>query len=272
MSTITPSDTKRWGVSPTRFRDISESSFWQRFVMWSWGLSLMMPLIFFAWLFYDGYASRSLFGTWVDLLDIRNREPLSQSLIGPRLLWVQFIAIVTSSLSTVTLLGFLFGPKQFRGLRSLLGFMLLSGGWLLMLTQWDRIHYLGRTIFVSSESRHVAEFADRVNRNWNALVSNIDNECQVDLSSFNAYPIYNPTMLMFLGDQSIPNSPLMFRAIEREESQAIRFELSGENLGYWIERRYDREEPNDFVGGLAESYRVGKYRKIADQLYLVDYR
>jgi hypothetical protein len=79
-------------------------------------------------------------------------------------------------------------------------------------------------------------------------------------------------MLMFLGDQSIPNSPLMFRAIEREESQAIRFELSGENLGYWIERRYDRKEPNDFVGGLAEPYRVGKYRKIADQLYLVDYR
>jgi hypothetical protein len=188
------------------------------------------------------------------------------------LLWVQLLAIVTSSVGTVTLLGFLFGPKQFRAIKCLLGFMLLSGGWLLMLTQWDRIHYLGRTIFVSSESRPVAEFADRVNRNWNALVKNIDNESQVELSSFNAYPIHMPTMLMFLGDQTIPNSPLAFRAIEREEDQAIRFELSGENLGYWIERRYDRKEPTDFVGGLAEAYRVGKYRKIADQLYLVDYR
>ena len=141
-----------------------------------------------------------------------------------------------------------------------------------MLTQWDRIHYFGRTIFASTASSSVADFADRINQNWNALVKNVDNECQVELSSFNAYPIYNPTMMMFLGDQSIPNSALLFRAIEREESRAIRFELSGENLGYWIERRYDRSEPTDFVGGLAEGYRVGRYRKIADQLYLVDYR
>ena len=272
MSTITPSDTKRWLVSHRRFRETSGSSSWRRFVTWCWVVSFLMPLIFFAWLLYDGYASRSLAGTWLDLLDIRDREPLSQSRMGPRLLWVQLIAIVTTSVSTVTLLGFLFGPKQFRAMKCLLGFMFLSGCWLLMLTQWDRIHHLGRTIFVSSESRPVAEFADRVNRNWNALVKNIDNECQIELSSFNAYPIYNPTMLMFLGDQTIPNSPLMFRAIEREESQAIRFELSGENLGYWIERRYDRKEPTDFVGGLAEEYRVGKYRKISDQLYLVDYR
>jgi hypothetical protein len=232
----------------------------------------MMPLIFFAWLLYDGYASRSLSGTWVDLLSIRDREPLSPSLMGPRLLWVQFIAIVTIAASVVTLLGFLIGPKPFSGLKCLLGFVLLSGGWLVMLTQWDRIHYLGRAAFVTATSSTVAEFADRINRNWNALVTNMDNDCQMELSSFNAYPIYDPKMMMFLGDQSIPNSPLLFRAIERDKDQAIRFELSGENLGYWIERRYDRKEPTDFVGGLAEAYRVGKYRRIADQLYLVDYR
>ncbi len=272
MSTISSSDTKRWVVSPRRFRDISEKSSWRTALVACWVVSFLLPLVFLVWLLYDGYASRALSGTWIDLLDIRDREPLSPSLIGPRLQWVQLIAIVASAASLVTLLGFLFGPKQFSGMKCLLGFMFLSGGWLLMLTQWDRIHYLGRTIFVSSESRSVADFADRIHQNWNALVKNIDNECQVELSSFNAYPIYNPTMLMFLGDQEIPNSPLMFRAIEREESQAIRFELSGENLGYWIERRYDRKEPTDFVGGLAEEYRVGKYRKISDQLYLVDYR
>lgn len=141
-----------------------------------------------------------------------------------------------------------------------------------MLTQWDRIHYLGRAAFVTATSSTVADYADRIHRNWNALVTNTDNDCQMELSSFNAYPIYDPTMMMFLGDQSIPNSPLLFRAIERDEDQAIRFELSGENLGYWIERRYDGKEPADFVGGLADAYRVGKYRRIADQLYLVDYR
>jgi len=282
MSTIVPSNTKRWAntkrwvVSPERFWDTSQSTSWRWALRLCWVISFVMPVVFLAWLLYDGYASRALSGTWMDLLEVPQREtqqePLSQSLIGPRLYWVQFIAITASLTSSLSVLGFLFGPRPFSGLKSLFGFVLLSGCWLLMLTQWDRIHYLGRSAFVTATSSSVTEFADRVNQNWNALVTNTNNECQIELSSFNAYPLYNPTMMMFLGDQSIPNSPLLFRAIERDEERAIRFELSGENLGYWIERRYDRKEPTDFIGGLAEAYRVGKYRKIADQLYLVDYR
>lgn len=272
MSTITPSQSQQWTVSQTQFQSISESTFLRQLVLWCWVISLLTPFLFFGWLLYDGYASRSLSGTWVDLFETPKAEPLTQALSGPRLLWVQLITIATGTTGSVILFGFLFGPKQFSGIRCLLGFMLLSGGWLLNLTQWDRIHHVGRTIYVSSEARSVAEFADRVHRNWPALVKNIDNECQFELSSFNAYPIYKPTMLMFLGDQEIPNSPLLFRAIEREDDKAIRFELSGENLGYWIERRYDSQEPSDFIGGLAETYHIGKSRRIADQLYLVDYR
>ncbi len=80
-------------------------------------------VVFLAWLLYDGYASRALSGTWMDLLEVPQREtqqePLSQSLIGPRLYWVQFIAITASLTSSLSVLGFLFGPRPFSGLKSL---------------------------------------------------------------------------------------------------------------------------------------------------------
>lgn len=84
--------------------------------------------------------------------------------------------------------------------------------------------------------------------------------------------MYKPTLLVFLSDQTISSSRLSFRAIERVENAVVRFELSGENLGFRLECRFDQSAPTEFIGGLGEEYRPYRYKKLTERLFLIDYR
>jgi hypothetical protein len=93
-----------------------------------------------------------------------------------------------------------------------------------------------------------------------------------DIGPFLAYPVDAPTALMPLGDARFPKTDVGFSAVERTGDNVLRFELTGAELGAWLEWRGDRSEPRPFVGGLNSEYAMVQSARLSDEWFLVRYR
>jgi hypothetical protein len=129
-----------------------------------------------------------------------------------------------------------------------------------------------------AEENWSALFPDPLDHESTAKSARIYDRTPAGVASFlqqlgpnNVYTHRDTTIVMF-GRGVIPRTRFEVASIERSAGKAMRLELSGSDIGYWLERRWDNELPHSFAGGLNAEYVLQDYRAIEAGWYLVRYR
>jgi hypothetical protein len=161
---------------------------------------------------------------------------------------------------------------DFRNIKSLLAATTLAAYWLGVGLQSQAIVEFGREHRLRLHADKLTEFLLRVDSEWQDVVGATAGETDgIALQPHTAYPLDQPTMVMFLGKQQIPGTNLAITGMERTQQEAVRIELADSNRGFWIEYRLDQSPPRSFTGGLGERFSMRQYAELRPSLYLVSY-
>lgn len=180
-------------------------------------------------------------------------------------------AIVTCATAAVVslgvaFLGLLVGAPRFRTLRVWGLFTALAAVWLTLLATWPDVHWSGQQRRVARALPALESVA------LSLIVAWPQNDGDIDaLGPFLAYPKGSPRTLLIMGDAALCDSPLRMASVERTPGRAIRFELSGQEQGAWVEWRSGEDTPSDFVSGLRTPYLVERSERLAPHWFLVRY-
>jgi hypothetical protein len=240
-------------------------------LLFAWCLQLVTLVITLAWLMCDGYAHRLAAELGIASFDSFAYERLPRELAKFRLVALGVLGALTAGCSITIVVGYWMGAAAHRSIRALMAMTLLTAAWSAIAISWQHLVDFGRVERLQWNLPAVVEFADAVDRNWNHTNNDRCDEPWANLAPHNAYPIDYPAMIMFFGEQPIPGTPITLSAIERTENEAIRFELSGSNQGFWLERRFDGSAPKAFVGGLGERRTPHRVQKLDSEVFLVQY-
>lgn len=93
-----------------------------------------------------------------------------------------------------------------------------------------------------------------------------------NVGTFMAYPQGNPRMLMILVGQRSDAAIPPFSAVERDDDGSLKFELAGDETGSWLEWHPAGSTPDNFTGGLENTYTRGRSAPLGNGWYLVRYR
>lgn len=229
----------------------------------AWWLQLVAPLLLAIWLFLDSYMAHvRLFSQPVSFYE------LTENTTASRLILVRLLTLVFVAAWLASLVMFLTSFPQAHSLRKLFVLTTSVAIWLALTFNWGNIVELGQSLRFRTQQRHIQQFAKLIDDRWQEICN--DPRQQV-VPNFNGYPLYEPTLLLFLGDHKIPGTNIGFCAIERSENHSVRFQLGGANFGWWLEVRRDRENPKKFVGGLEEVHYVDRFRSFSEGSYMVRY-
>lgn len=245
----------------------------------AWYLNIVSLLAIIGWLSIDGYLSRFAFNlipgfdsTTTISGNYVAAESLPQYLSAPRQFFGSMLILTGSVTAILILYGLALGQFRHRSTRSFLAATFLATVWIICLTNWNNIIEVGKNVRIARETAPLQEFAHTTLKQWNELTDDAEAADYAKWTAFNAYPIGKPRMIFFLGEQPVPKTELSIRSIEYSEDQAIRFELSGEQMGNWFELRLDSSPPQDFIGGLEVPFEVVRWKQLRGPLYLVRYR
>jgi hypothetical protein len=223
-----------------------------------------------AWIYFDGRSSQSLDIVQRELgipssMQITERPNAQMTAIIVNTLMLA-AGVVSGTLITM-LLGLFVGHARFRSLRAWLLFTLLVGGWLGLIVAGPEIYWLGQQRRMSAVLEPVESIARKLNANWPAE----DGELP-EIGPYLAYPKGGPTLVLPLRWTAFPDTKLRFSAIERTSDGVVRFELSGNESGAWLEWRADERAPESFKSGLETQYQVVRQTQLAPHWFLVRYR
>jgi hypothetical protein len=243
-----------------------------------WSMALLLSLAMTNWMLWDGRFYTAIpewigNSSWIPLSDFAIK---SSNIRPPTTLRLQlFNGLLLATLAVIASIGLhlIKGPASTRNIRSILGLTAIIAYWLFLGRECESIVELGRSTRLSMQVSAIEHFAQEVDANWKELCEP-NSTCSTDLKLSNllAYPVSNPRMCMFAGSFRLPQSTIEISSIERTEGESIRFQLGGEHLGYWIEKRWDGRWPQTFRSGLEYSMTPIKISQIKDTLYLVRYR
>ncbi|WDI40767.1 hypothetical protein [Bremerella sp. P1] len=169
------------------------------------------------------------------------------------------------SLGMLTL-GMTMGSRGHRTLASWMVVLSLGCGWLGLINGWDELIWTGKRIRIDA---HVAAFqpiAHSLKQDW----PSIDGESE-SLGPFMAYPSGKPKTLLLLTTPPMAKSGPTFSSIERSDAGGIRFQLSGNERGVWLEWHPSGNQPESFVGGLLEPHHLRRSVSLGDGWFLARY-
>ena len=95
---------------------------------------------------------------------------------------------------------------------------------------------------------------------------------RVELGPFLAYPLGKPQVLLLLTQASVPHTNVSFSTVERSDQGGLRFQLTGNELGAWLEWHPSHDEPRGFIGGLLQRYELDRFSPLGDDWFLVRYK
>ncbi|MBI1246494.1 hypothetical protein GC197_01460 [bacterium] len=176
------------------------------------------------------------------------------------------VVISTISLALVAF-GLTMGAKGHRALGSWMIAISLGCGWLGLLTSWDELIWTGKQMRIDS---HVAAF-EPIARDLRQHWPKADGQNK-QLGPFMAYPGDGPKTLILLTKPKIADSGPSFSSVERSDAGGVRFQLSGDERGVWLEWHPAKEEPASFTGGLLEPHNLVRSVALGDGWYLVRYQ
>lgn len=232
--------------------------------LWLWGLQLTALVSLVVWMLIDGYlAQLSLRLT----ASVQNSQLASQQ-AWPRIVGLSLLSLAFWSGWIIGLAALITGWIRQAGIKYIVALMTSMALWLAVLSNWNAIVEAGQSWRFRSERQQIRMFATEIDQQWKELCRDPDQKL---LPEFNAYPLYEPTLLIFLGHHTVPGTDIAYNAIERSESHTVRFELTGSNSGWWLEVHTDQLPPTNFIGGLEESFSVLRSRPVSDSVFLVNY-
>jgi len=236
----------------------------------AWLVNALLLIGIVAWIYFDGRSS--------------NAMGVLQETIGRRTQWLDSMTrsvraradaiktlIVTAGVAGCTVLamfiGLFIGPRRFRSVRAWLLFMLLVSGWLGTVIAGPEIYWLGQQRRMRRVLAPVETMAQQLNANWP-----VEDGDMPGIGPYLAYPKGRPTLVLPLKWIAFPDTSLRFSAVERSTDGVIRFELTGNEAGAWLEWRADDRPPKTFKNGLEMYYNVSRHQRLATHWYLVRYR
>ncbi|AMV31554.1 hypothetical protein VN12_05505 [Pirellula sp. SH-Sr6A] len=220
--------------------------------------------ILYLWLLSDGYLTHLVLFADTKM----KRFAVTDEIIQPRYVGVIAILIVFSVSWLFHFAINQLGVQSGSGIRRMLLQITTLAAGLSIWMGWCSIVDFGRQLRFSKDSAAIERFAVFVDSQWKVLVAG---ESPLVVGPSNPYPLYEPTLLIYSNINMIPDTEIAFVAIERTSQEAIRFELSGSNLGRWLEIRFTNDPPGKFIGGIESHFTPLSYRKLSDRIFLVEF-
>ncbi len=241
-------------------------------------MAVLLSMAMTTWMFCDGRFYTAIPDwlrntSWIPLSDFAVQSSQVNLPFPLRLQLFHGLLLVALAVLASIGLHLIVGPASTRNIRSILGITAFIAYWLFLGRECESIVELGRSTRIALQVSAIDRFAHDIDTNW-AELCEPNSACSTDLrySNLLAYPITNPRMCMFAGSFRLPNSTIEISSIERTEGESIRFQLGGEHLGFWLEKRWDGRLPSSFQSGLEYTLTPTKITQIHDSLYLVRYR
>jgi hypothetical protein len=236
----------------------------------AWAVNLLVLVAALLWVYCNGRSLGHIDRIHYQLglaepLIVNSDTAASRDSLGGRVALAGLAAAACSL--AVMFAGLVIGPARFRSTRAWLLFIAIASGWLGLVAAWPEIYWRGQQHRVEGSLRAFAALAEKLSANW----PRSDGEME-GVGAFLAYPQDDPVTLLFLGAGTVPNSSMRISAVERTGAGVLRFELAAGEAGAWLEWHPDGGSPGSFVGGLATSYTVARYEKLAPDWFLVRYR
>lgn len=237
--------------------------------MWAANLALLASTL--AWMLWDPefpLAARGFVHTinfyrndsWMSLFYTGSPD------VGRRLDYL--LSLVIGSLLTLTgIFTTLFaGSHRHRNLRSWFAFTLLVAAWLTLFVAWREFAWQGQRLRLWTQLDDFEPVAAELQKNWPRGDGKLPK-----VGAFMAYPQGKPRTLLVLA-QSEAQPGTSFSAVEREDDGSLKFELAGDETGSWLEWHPAGSTPDNFTGGLENTYTRGRSAPLGNGWYLVRYR
>jgi hypothetical protein len=239
-------------------------------VSMSWAINTVLLAAAFGWIFFFGEARES-----IELM-VRAMLPAWSTsktvILDPSRLGigvsVGLVAIAFVLCTSVAMLASLFlGRGRLRTTRTWLIFTAIACGWLGLMVSWPAVYWSGQQRRVAAVLPAAGALVESLHDHWPKMDSYLP-----ELGPFLAYPISTPSALLPLRSATFPKTDISFSAVERTGDGAMRFELSGDETGAWLEWRGNGTQPQSCVGGLDTKYSLTKVARLAPEWFLVRYR
>ncbi|MEX2093544.1 MAG: hypothetical protein WD971_12745 [Pirellulales bacterium] len=177
---------------------------------------------------------------------------------------------ILSAVALLTLFGvfstLLAGAATHRRLRSWFAYTMLVAAWLTVFVSWRELAWQGQRLRLRTHLVELEPIAASLRSNWPTHDGD-----GPKLGAFMAYPQGKPRMLLMLTPPETPGTTLSFSAVERDDDGALRFNLSGDDAGTWLEWHPAGSAPRAFTGGLEGQYDFGRAAPLGRGWYLVRY-
>ena len=235
-----------------------------------WLVNAIVLLMLAGWILWDARFT----STWdhlefqVGLLDDgSDLDEFANSMAARWKIFALGIMVVVGAVSLAMLtVGMTMGARGHRTLASWMVVLSLGCGWLGLINGWDELVWAGKRMRIDS---HVAAFqpiAHSLQADWPRNDGQHDN-----LGPYMAYPAGKPKTLILLTTPPMAESGPTFSSIERSSAGGIRFQLSGNERGVWLEWHPTGNQPESFVGGLLEPHHLSRSVALGDGWFLARY-
>lgn len=250
-------------------REVNKSALRIRPVFACWAINLATFAILAFWIFSDGEFPDS--ASWLKraLMSVIGAGPVvgEDAALAARLIYLASLLICAAITLSGVIVGLFFGGVAHRGMRAWLLATALIAAWLALFVSWPELAWQGQAHRVSKVLPELTSKVETLTRNWPTGDGDLP-----ELGPFLAYPSEHPQVLMTL----IPNwrngSELGFSTIERTTSGGLRFQLTGNETGSWLEWHPAPDEPRGFIGGLLQQFTLDRFTKLSENWYLVRYQ
>ncbi len=244
--------------------------FSQRAIRAYWIANIVVFCALAGWIWSDGrfaeIASR-FSANARSLIELNGLVGTREPLIAGRYWTLNILSVVAAVSAAGVGGGLFFGPPANRRVRSWLTVTVLAVLWLTLWVKWPDLQWRGQAFRVDEQLGEFQKMASSLNTSWPAS----DGE-RPELGPFLAYPTKAPTVLMLMTQANVPNTNLTFSLVERSETGALRFQLTCNELGAWLEWHPAHDSPTGFVGGLLERRELERFASLGNDWYLVRYK
>lgn len=238
-------------------------------VLACWAINLVTFATLALWIYRDGQFPDA--ASWLkrELMSIFGAGPLvgEDAALAARLMYLLGLSICAAISLGGVIVGLFFGGVAHRSMRAWLLATALIAAWLALFVSWPELAWKGQTHRVSKTLPELTSTAETLTRNWPTVDGDLP-----ELGPFLAYPSDHPLVLMPLIQVRRNGSELGFSTIERAASGGLRFQLTGNETGSWLEWHPANDEPRDFVGGLLQQFSLDRFTKLGENWYLVRYK
>ncbi|QDU76588.1 hypothetical protein Pan97_36400 [Bremerella volcania] len=175
------------------------------------------------------------------------------------------VAVGMVSLAMLTF-GMTMGSRGHRTLSSWMIVLSLACCWLGLINGWDELMWTGKRLRIDSHLAAFQPIAQSLQQDWPRMDGEREN-----IGPFMAYPAGKPKTLLLLTTPPMAQSGPTFSSIERSDAGGIRFQLSGNERGVWLEWHPLGKQPESFVGGLLEPHHLTRMVSLGDGWFLARY-